>query len=43
MLELIAASKLASTITRIGLDDIGDGVQRLERGGVIGRLVAVRD
>ncbi|MGI3781707.1 MAG: zinc-binding dehydrogenase, partial [Janthinobacterium lividum] len=43
VLRLIAAGKLASTITRIGFDEIGDGVQRLERGGVIGRLVAVRD
>ncbi|MGW0982161.1 zinc-binding dehydrogenase [Streptomyces xiamenensis] len=43
VLELIAAGKVASRITRIGFDEIGEGIGRLERGEVIGRLVAVYD
>ncbi|WP_406497482.1 zinc-binding dehydrogenase [Streptomyces sp. NBC_00846] len=38
---LIAEGKVTSRITRIGFDAIGDGIGRLERGEVIGRLVAV--
>jgi propanol-preferring alcohol dehydrogenase len=41
VLDLVADGKLSSRITEIGFDDIGDGIGRLERGEVIGRLVAV--
>jgi propanol-preferring alcohol dehydrogenase len=41
VLDLIAAGKLSSRITRIGFDEIGEGIGKLERGEVIGRLVAV--
>jgi len=41
VLDLVAAGKLESRITHIGFDEIGDGIKRLERGEVIGRLVAV--
>ncbi|MER5177253.1 zinc-binding dehydrogenase [Streptomyces sp. NPDC002896] len=41
VLDLIAAGKVTSRITQIGFDEIGDGVGKLERGEVIGRLVAV--
>lgn len=41
VLDLIADGKITSRITQIGFDDIGDGIGRLERGEVIGRLVAV--
>lgn len=40
VLELIKDGKLASRITEIGFDEIGDGIGRVERGEVIGRLVA---
>lgn len=40
VLELIAAGRLASRITTIPFEEIGEGIQRLERGEVIGRLVA---
>ncbi|GAA4670995.1 zinc-binding dehydrogenase [Frondihabitans cladoniiphilus] len=41
VLELIEQGKLKSRITEIGFDEIGDGVGKLQRGEVIGRLVAV--
>ena len=41
--ELFAAGKVSPAITRIGFDDIPDGLDRLRRGEVTGRLVAVMD
>jgi len=41
VLDLIADGTLSSRITEIGFDDIGDGIGKLERGEVIGRLVDV--
>jgi propanol-preferring alcohol dehydrogenase len=41
VLELVEAGKLTSRITEIAFDEIGEGIGRLERGEVIGRLVAV--
>lgn len=43
VLQLIKANKLKANITNIAFDEIGEGVQKLARGEVIGRLVAVRD
>ncbi|MFD8864443.1 zinc-binding dehydrogenase [Streptomyces sp. NPDC059590] len=43
VVQLIADAKVASRITHIGFDEIGDGIGRLERGEVIGRLVALYD
>jgi propanol-preferring alcohol dehydrogenase len=43
VLDLVAQQRLASRVTTIGFDEIGDGVQRLTRGGVVGRLVALLD
>ena len=43
MLKLISEGKLKANITNISFEEIGEGVQKLERGEVIGRLVAVRD
>lgn len=40
VLELVAAGQIASRITSIGFEDIGDGISKLERGEVVGRLVA---
>ncbi len=40
VLELIRDGKLTSRITEIGFEEIGDGVGKVERGEVIGRLVA---
>ncbi|MFD0311254.1 zinc-binding dehydrogenase [Streptomyces sp. NPDC127119] len=40
VLDLVAEGKLSSRITEIGFEDIADGIGRLERGEVIGRLVA---
>lgn len=40
VLELVAARRIASRITTIGFEDIGDGIGKLERGEVVGRLVA---
>lgn len=42
VLSLISAGKVKANITNISFDEIGEGVQKLERGEVIGRLVAVR-
>lgn len=36
--EMIATGKAVSKITVIGFDDIADGLKRLERGEVMGRL-----
>lgn len=41
VLNLIDAKKLQSRITEISFNEIGDGIGKLERGEVIGRLVAV--
>lgn len=41
VLDLIAKGKASSTITEIGFDEIGTGIERLQRGEVVGRLVAV--
>src|ERR1700722_14499876 len=41
VLQLMSAGKVAARIEQISLDQIGDGLQRLERGEVTGRLVAV--
>lgn len=41
VLRLIADGSVSSRVTRIGFDEIGDGIGRLERGEVIGRLVAI--
>jgi propanol-preferring alcohol dehydrogenase len=43
VLDMVAAGKLQSRITHISFDEIGEGVERLERGEVIGRLVAKFD
>jgi alcohol dehydrogenase, propanol-preferring len=40
VMRLIAEGKAASSLTEISFDEIGEGVQRLQRGEVIGRLVA---
>jgi propanol-preferring alcohol dehydrogenase len=40
VLDLVRDGQLSSRITEIGFDEIGDGIGRLERGEVIGRLVA---
>ncbi|WP_224760660.1 MULTISPECIES: zinc-binding dehydrogenase [unclassified Salinibacterium] len=41
VLDLVAAGKLSSRVTTISFDEIGEGIGKLERGEVIGRLVAV--
>ena len=41
VLKLMSDGKLTARIEQISLDQIGDGVQRLERGEITGRLVAV--
>lgn len=38
--EYMAMGKLIPTITTIGFDDIGEGIQRLKEGQVVGRIVA---
>lgn len=43
VLDLIASGKLASRISTISFEKIGEGMERLERGEVVGRLVAVYD
>jgi propanol-preferring alcohol dehydrogenase len=43
VLELIKDGKITSRITEIGFEDIGDGIGKVERGEVIGRLVATID
>ncbi|MGW9132931.1 zinc-binding dehydrogenase [Streptomyces sp. NPDC055681] len=43
VIGLIADGKVSSRITRIGFDEIGEGVERLKRGEVVGRLVAIYD
>ncbi|MBR7832529.1 zinc-binding dehydrogenase [Actinospica durhamensis] len=40
VLGLVAEGKLSSRITEIGFEQIGEGIGRLERGEVVGRLVA---
>ncbi|MFC5677179.1 zinc-binding dehydrogenase [Aeromicrobium endophyticum] len=40
VLDLVRDAKLSSRITTIGFDEIGEGIGRLERGEVVGRLVA---
>lgn len=41
VLDLIAEGKLSSRVTHITFDEIADGLGRLERGEVVGRLVAM--
>lgn len=41
VLELVAEGKAASRITTISFDEIADGIERLKKGEVIGRLVAM--
>ena len=41
VMEWIASGDLHPTITRIGFEDIADGVERLRRGEIQGRLVAM--
>ncbi|AYG04657.1 zinc-binding dehydrogenase [Gryllotalpicola protaetiae] len=41
VMQLIADGKASSTLSEIGFDEIGEGVERLARGEVVGRLVAV--
>ncbi|MET0991639.1 MAG: zinc-binding dehydrogenase [Lacisediminihabitans sp.] len=41
VLDLIAAGKLSSRVTHVAFDEIKDGVDRLDRGEVVGRLVAM--
>ncbi|MBM9510655.1 zinc-binding dehydrogenase [Actinacidiphila acididurans] len=41
VMDLIAQGKAASILNEITFDEIGEGVERLQRGGVVGRLVAV--
>lgn len=41
VLQLMSEGKLTARIEQISLEQIGEGVQRLERGEVTGRLVAV--
>jgi propanol-preferring alcohol dehydrogenase len=43
VMRLIADGKAASNLTEISFGEIGEGAQRLQRGEVIGRLVAVRE
>ncbi|GAB3597094.1 alcohol dehydrogenase catalytic domain-containing protein [Microbacterium tumbae] len=43
VLDLIAAGKASSILNPIGFEEIGEAVAQLERGGVVGRFVAVRD
>ena len=42
VLALISEGKLTANITQIAFDEIGKGLEMLEQGQVIGRLVAVR-
>jgi len=41
VLALVAEGKLSSRVTHVTFDEIKDGVERLERGEVVGRLVAM--
>lgn len=41
VLDLVAAGKLSSRVTHVTFDEIKDGLGRLERGEVVGRLVAL--
>jgi 2-desacetyl-2-hydroxyethyl bacteriochlorophyllide A dehydrogenase len=41
VLDLVAAGKMSSRLTDVTFDEIGEGLGRLERGEVVGRLVAV--
>jgi D-arabinose 1-dehydrogenase-like Zn-dependent alcohol dehydrogenase len=41
VLRLVADGSVSSRITQIGFEEIGDGVGRLGRGEVVGRLVAI--
>ncbi len=40
-LDFIASGAITPVTTEIGFDDIGDGMERVARGDVLGRLVAV--
>ena len=41
VMQLIADGKASSTLSEIGFDEIGEGIERLAHGKVVGRLVAV--
>jgi alcohol dehydrogenase, propanol-preferring len=41
VMDLIAAGKAASILTEITFDQIGEAVERLQEGGVVGRFVAL--
>jgi propanol-preferring alcohol dehydrogenase len=41
VMDLIAQGRAASTLNEITFEEIGEGVERLRRGGVVGRLVAI--
>ena len=43
VLDLVAAGRLTSKVTHVSFDEIADGLGRLERGEVVGRLVALLD
>jgi propanol-preferring alcohol dehydrogenase len=43
VLQLIKDGTVKANVTQISFDDIGEGVEKLARGEVVGRLVAVRD
>ena len=43
VLQLIADGKLESRISEISFDEIADGIEKLHRGEVVGRLVAISD
>jgi propanol-preferring alcohol dehydrogenase len=43
VMRLIADGKASSILTEITFDEIGEAAQRLQRGGVVGRLVAILD
>ena len=43
VMKWIASGDLTPTITKIGFEDIADGVERLAKGEVQGRLVAMVD
>jgi len=40
VIDFMARGELSIAASTIGFDDIPDGLARLERGGVVGRIVA---
>ena len=43
VLELVADGTVSSRLTPVSFDEIGGGLERLQRGEVVGRLVAMLD